>query len=422
MMVALGAGGQAHVQKTAMSVLVAVSFGHLLNDIMQSLLASLYPLFKTNYDLDFVQIGFLTMAFQVTASMLQPVVGVVTDRWPLPYSLPVGMASTMVGLLLLGNAHGYPMLLVAACLIGLGSAVFHPEASRVARMASGGRHGFAQSLFQVGGNIGSAIGPLLAAFIVLPLGQSSVAWFALVALIGIVVLGRVGLWYANHRRRSAGGPPVSRKLPLPSRRVAWTLAILVLLTATKNVYMASISSYFTFFTIERFGLEVRDAQLFLFLFLGAAAAGTFIGGPIGDRYGARFVIWFSILGVIPFALLLPYATLFWTAILSVVIGVVFASAFPAIVVFAQELVPGRVGLIGGVFFGFAFGFGGLGAALLGGVADGRGIEFVYWLCSFLPLLGLLTVLLPHIPRAGEMHVRPEEGVAEPLTSAIGPSA
>ena len=389
----------AGVGKTAMSVMVAVSFCHLLNDVMQSLLASLYPLFKTTYDLDFVQIGLLTMAFQVTASLLQPVVGVVTDRWPMPYSLPVGMASTFCGLLLLGYADGYGALLVAASLIGLGSAVFHPEASRVARLASGGRHGFAQSLFQVGGNFGSAIGPLLAAFVVLPFGQKSVAWFAGIAMVGIVVLVRVGAWYSGHRRRSAGGPPVSRALPLPARRVAWALAILVLLTATKNVYMASISSYFTFYTIERFGLSTRDAQLFLFLFLGAAAAGTFAGGPIGDRFGARFVIWFSILGVIPFALMLPYASLVWTAVLSVVIGLVFASAFPAIVVFAQELAPGRVGLIGGVFFGFAFGAGGLGAALLGGFADERGIEFVYWVCSFLPLLGLLTILLPHVPRA-----------------------
>ncbi|MBA3325800.1 MAG: MFS transporter [Rhodobacteraceae bacterium] len=392
-------GGRAHLEKTAMSVLVAVSFCHLLNDVMQSLLASLYPLLKANYDLDFVQIGLLTLAFQVTASMLQPLVGLATDRWPLPFSLPVGMASTFCGILLLGYAEGYAMLLTAACLIGLGSAVFHPEASRVARLASGGRHGFAQSFFQVGGNVGSAIGPLLAAFVVLPFGQPSVAWFAAIAMVGIVVLFRVGAWDSGHRRRSAGSPPVSRALPLASRRVAWALAILVLLTATKNVYMASVSSYFTFYVIERFGLSTRDAQLFLFLFLGAAAVGTFAGGPIGDRFGARFVIWFSILGVIPFALLLPYASLFWTAVLVVVIGLIFASAFPAIVVFAQELVPGRVGLIGGVFFGFAFGAGGLGAAVLGGFADSQGIEFVYRVGSYLPLLGLLTIFLPNVPRA-----------------------
>ncbi len=390
--------GSSRFEKTSFSILVAVSFCHMLNDIMQSLLASLYPLLKANYDLDFVQIGLLTMTFQVTASLLQPAVGMVTDRWPMPFSLPVGMASTMVGLGLLAHAGSFPLLLVAASLIGFGSAVFHPESSRVARLASGGRHGLAQSLFQVGGNAGSAIGPLLAAFIVLPFGQSSIAWFTAIALLGMVILARVGNWYAGQRQAMASRPAPSRALPLPGNRVIWAFLILVLLTATKNVYMASISSYFTFYVIERFGLSVRDAQLMLFLFLGAAAAGTFLGGPIGDRYGARFVIWFSILGVIPFALMLPYADLFWTAVLCVVIGLIFASAFSAIVVFAQELIPGRVGLIAGVFFGFAFGAGGLGAAALGVFADSHGIEFVYRVCSYLPLLGLLTVLLPKIPR------------------------
>ncbi|MBP7240409.1 MFS transporter [Amaricoccus sp.] len=392
------AGGSARYERTAVSILVAVSFCHMLNDIMQSLLASLYPVLKANYSLDFVQIGLLTFAFQVTASLLQPIVGLVTDRWPMPYSLPVGMASTFFGLILLGHAHDYTMLVLAACLIGLGSAVFHPEASRVARLASGGRHGFAQSFFQVGGNLGHAIGPLLAAFVVLPLGQPSVAWFAGIAMVGMVTLTRVGGWYAAHRRANAGAPAASKALPLPAPRVRFALGLLVLLTATKNVYMASLSSYFTFYVIDQFGLSTRDAQLYLFLFLGAAAVGVFAGGPIGDRFGARFVIWLSILGVIPFALMLPYASLFWTAILVVLIGFVFASAFPAIVVFAQELVPGRVGLIGGVFFGFAFGFGGLGAALLGGFADSHGIAFVYRVVSFLPLLGLLTILLPHVPR------------------------
>jgi FSR family fosmidomycin resistance protein-like MFS transporter len=308
------------------------------------------------------------------------------------------MGSTFFGLILLGHAGSFPVLVLAAALIGFGSAVFHPEASRVARLASGGRHGFAQSLFQVGGNVGSAVGPLIAAFVVLPLGQPSVAWFSAIAMLAIVVLARVGSWYRDHRRANAGQAPVSRTLPLPSRRVGWTLAILIVPTATKNVYMASISSYFTFFVIERFGLAVRDAQLMLFLFLGAAAVGVFIGGPIGDRFGARFVIWFSILGVIPFALALPYADLFWTGVLSVVIGVIFSSAFPAIIVFAQELIPGRVGLVAGIFFGFAFGTGGLGAALLGGVADSHGIAAVYRICSYLPLLGLLTVFLPRLPR------------------------
>ena len=383
--------------KTTLSILIAVSLGHMLNDIMQSLLSSLYPIFKTNYDLDFTQIGLLTLTFQITASFLQPVVGLVTDRWPMPYSLPAGMASTLIGLILLGNAADFGLLLGAAALIGLGSSVFHPEASRVARLASGGRHGLAQSLFQVGGNFGSAIGPLIAAFIVLPNGQGSVAWLSVLAMAGIVLLTRVGRWYSAQHRQSRGGQPQSRTLPLPGGRVLQALLVLVLLTATKNVYMASISSYFTFYVIERFGLTTQQSQLMLFLFLGSAAVGTIVGGPIGDRFGARFVIWFSILGVIPFALLLPYADFGWTCVLSVMIGLVFASAFPAIVVFAQQLVPGRVGLIGGLFFGFAFGAGGLGAALLGTLADARGIQAVFLLCSYLPLLGLCTILLPRIP-------------------------
>lgn len=384
-------------EKTAFSVILAVSFCHMLNDIMQSLLTALYPLLKANYALDFVQIGLLTFTFQLTASMLQPAVGIITDRWALPYSLPVAMLSTCSGLILLANARDFWVLLVAASLIGIGSAIFHPESSRIARLASGGRHGLAQSLFQVGGNAGSAMGPLLAAFIVIPFGQGSLSWFSIVAIIGFFVLSWVSTWHVRHRRTTMSRPAPSRTLPLPKGRVMWAVAVLVLLTATKNVYMASISSYFTFFVIEKFGVGVQEAQLMLFLFLGAAAAGTFLGGPIGDRYGARFVIWFSILGVIPFALLLPYANLFWTGVLSIVIGLIFSSAFSAIVVFAQELVPGRVGLIAGVFFGFAFGFGGMGAAVLGIFADRQGIEFVYTICSYLPLLGILTILLPKIP-------------------------
>lgn len=389
--------GSINPEKTAFSVILAVSFCHMLNDIMQSLLTALYPLLKANYALDFVQIGLLTFTFQVTASMLQPAVGIVTDRWALPYTLPVAMLSTCSGLLLLAHADHFWMLLLAASLIGVGSAIFHPESSRVARLASGGRHGLAQSLFQVGGNAGSALGPLLAAFIVLPFGQGSLGWFSIVAIIGFFVLSWVSTWYVRHRRSTMSRAAPTRALPLPKARVLWTVAILVLLTATKNVYLASVSSYFTFFVIEKFGTSVQQAQLMLFLFLGSAAAGTFLGGPIGDRYGARFVIWLSILGVIPFALLLPYANLFWTGVLSVVIGLVFSSAFSAIVVFAQELVPGRVGLIAGVFFGFAFGFGGMGAAVLGIFADSHGIEFVYIICSYLPLLGIFTVLLPKIP-------------------------
>ncbi|PDT85531.1 MFS transporter [Sinorhizobium sp. BJ1] len=389
--------GSINPEKTAFSVILAVSFCHMLNDIMQSLLTALYPLLKANYALDFVQIGLLTFTFQVTASMLQPAVGIVTDRWALPYTLPLAMLSTCSGLILLAHADHFWMLLLAASLIGVGSAIFHPESSRVARLASGGRHGLAQSLFQVGGNAGSALGPLLAAFIVLPFGQGSLSWFSIVAIIGFFVLSWVSTWCVRHRRSTMSRAAPSRALPLPKARVLWTVAILVLLTATKNVYLASVSSYFTFFVIEKFGTSVQQAQLMLFLFLGSAAAGTFLGGPIGDRYGARFVIWLSILGVIPFALMLPYANLFWTGVLSVVIGLVFSSAFSAIVVFAQELVPGRVGLIAGVFFGFAFGFGGIGAAVLGIFADSHGIEFVYQLCSYLPLLGIFTVFLPKIP-------------------------
>ncbi|MQW86514.1 MFS transporter [Sinorhizobium saheli] len=396
-MASVTSAGSMHPEKTAFSVILAVSFCHMLNDIMQSLLTALYPVLKANYALDFVQIGLLTFTFQVTASMLQPAVGIVTDRWGLPYSLPVAMLSTCMGLLLLASADHFGMLLLAASLIGIGSAIFHPESSRVARLASGGRHGLAQSLFQVGGNAGSAMGPLLAAFIVIPFGQASLGWFSIVAITGFFVLSWVSTWYVRHRRSTMSRPVQSRALPLPKARVLWTIAILVLLTATKNVYLASVSSYFTFFVIEKFGTTVQQAQLMLFLFLGSAAAGVFLGGPIGDRYGARFVIWLSILGVVPFALLLPYANLFWTGVLSIIIGLVFSSALSAIVVFAQELVPGRVGLIAGVFFGFAFGFGGMGAAVLGIFADSHGIEFVYRICSYLPLLGIFTVFLPKIP-------------------------
>ncbi|QCJ00362.1 MFS transporter [Agrobacterium larrymoorei] len=386
-----------NAEATTFSIIAAASFCHMLNDIMQSLLTSLYPLLKANYALDFMQIGLLTFAFQVTASLLQPAVGIATDKWPMPFSLPVAMLSTCVGLITLAFAHSFPVLVIGACLIGVGSAIFHPEASRVARIASGGRHGLAQSFFQVGGNTGTAIGPLLAAFIVIPRGQESLSWFSLIALAGFLVLSWVSVWYSRHRRSAAGKKVVSRALPLARNKVMTTLVVLLILTATKNAYLASLSSYFTFFTIEKFGVSVQNAQILLFLFLGASAAGVFFGGPIGDRFGSRVVIWFSILGVIPFALMLPYANLFWTAVLVVVIGFIFSSAFSAIVVFAQELVPGRVGLIAGMFFGFAFGFGGIGAAVLGIFADREGIEFVYRLCSYMPLLGLLTVLLPKLP-------------------------
>ncbi len=391
--------GRIQTETTAYAVILAVSFCHLLNDIMQSLLSAIYPMLKADYGLDFWQIGLLTMTFQVTASLLQPAIGIYTDRRPLPYSLPVGMGSTLIGLIFLAFAGQYALLLAGAALVGLGSAVFHPEASRVARLASGGRYGLAQSLFQVGGNFGQALGPLLAAFIVVPRGQSSVAWFSLAALVGMIVLWQVSTWYSNHRKASAKRPSSAPGLRLPRRTVVVALIVLAILTFSKNVYMASIASYYTFYVIERFGVTVQMSQVLLFVFLGGAAAGTILGGPIGDRFGAKTVIWFSILGVLPFTLALPYADLTWTVIVSFVIGLVMASAFPAIVVFAQELVPGRVGMIAGIFFGLAFGMAGIAAAVLGVVADARGIEFVYVVCSFLPLLGLLTIFLPNMRHA-----------------------
>ncbi len=385
--------------QTVMPIILAVSFCHFLNDLMQTLLASIYPILKAEYRLDFWQIGLLTMAFQVTASLLQPVVGLYTDKKPMPYSLPVGMGSTLLGLFVLATAHSYPALLLGASMVGIGSAIFHPESSRVARMASGGRFGLAQSVFQVGGNFGSAIGPLLAAFIVVPNGQSSIAWFSVAAFIGMIVLFRVSNWYSQYRRDTANRPPVDLTLPFHRTKVRNALVVLALLVFTKNIYMASISSYYTFYAIHRFGVDVQQAQLMLFVFLGAAAAGTVAGGPIGDRFGAKSVIWFSILGVVPFTLALPYVGIETTIVLTACIGLILSSAFPAIVVFAQELVPGRVGMIAGIFFGFAFGMGGIAAAVLGVVADARGIEFVYRVCSFLPLLGLLTIFLPNMKEA-----------------------
>lgn len=386
--------GRASTDSTVLTVIFAVSFCHFLNDVMQSLLAAIYPMLKADYGLDFWQIGLLTMTFQVTASLLQPVVGIATDRKPMPYSLATGMGSSLIGLMILAFATEYNLLLLGAAFIGIGSAVFHPEASRVARMASGGRYGLAQSIFQVGGNFGSAAGPLLAAFIIVPRGQASLAWFSAAAFLGMLILWQVGAWYARYRVATAGRKPASLVVPLPRRKIVIALVVLALLVFTKNIYMASISSYYTFYVIHKFGVSVQDSQLLLFLFLGAAAAGTILGGPIGDRFGARTVIWFSILGVLPFTLALPHADLFWTAMLTVAIGLILSSAFPAIVVFAQELVPGRVGMIAGIFFGFAFGMGGIAAAVLGVVADVRGIEYVYAICSYLPFLGLLTVFLP----------------------------
>ncbi|MGQ2901713.1 MFS transporter [Neoaquamicrobium sediminum] len=391
--IAAGASRPA-AENTVFPVILAVSLCHLLNDVLQSLLAAIYPMLKTDYALDFWQIGLLTLTFQVTASLLQPAIGLYTDRKPMPQSLPIGMASSMCGLLLLAFASNYSLLLAGAAMIGIGSAIFHPEASRVARLASGGRYGLAQSLFQVGGNFGTAIGPLLAAFIVVPRGQTSVAWFSLIALLGMLILRQVGNWYGRYQAANAGRSPLSTTLPLPRKRIVIALVVLALLVFTKNIYTASVTSYYTFFLIEKFDVTVQQSQMMLFLFLGAMALGTVMGGPIGDRFGSKTVIWFSILGVLPFTLALPYADLFWSGVLSFAIGVIMASAFPAIVVFAQELVPGRVGMIAGIFFGFAFGMGGIAAAVLGVLADTNGIEWVYQICSYLPFLGQLTIFLP----------------------------
>ncbi len=365
----------------------------------QSLVPALYPILKQTYQLDFGQVGLIALASQLTASMLQPVVGMVTDRRPQPYSLPIAMSCSLIGLLLLAVAGNYPTIIAAAALVGVGSSVFHPESSRVARMASGGRHGFAQSLFQVGGSTGSAIGPLLAAFIVVPHGQGSVAWFSAAALLAILLLTNVSLWYGRHLSLRGAGARSARGAAysvLSRRRTLFAIGILVALLFSKNVYTSSLSSYYTFFLIHKFGLSVQNAQIHLFVFLGAVAAGTFAGGPIGDRFGRKPVIWFSILGAFPFALMLPYANLFWTGILTVAIGLILASAFSAILVYAQDLLPGRVGTVAGMFFGFSFGLGGLGAAALGQIADWTSIETVYRLCSFLPLIGLLTAFLPDI--------------------------
>lgn len=395
-------GALTRADTTVVGILAAISFCHFLNDTVQSLLPAIYPMLKDSFALDFGQIGLITFVFQMTASLLQPGIGLYTDHRPKPYSLAIGMGFSLVGLLLLSVAPSFGVLLIAAALIGFGSAIFHPESSRVARMASGGRHGLAQAVFQVGGNLGSAFGPLLAAFIVVPFGQPSIAWFSAIALLAIFILWRVGGWYKQTRATLAamGGAGHVERGPLIGRRkVAIALTVLAILVFSKHFYLVSLSSYYTFYLIDRFGVSVQEAQLYLFLFLFAAAAGTVIGGPIGDRFGRKVVIWGSILGVLPFTLALPYADLFWTATLSVVIGLVLASAFSAIVVFGQELVPGKVGLIAGLFFGLAFGVAGIGAAVMGEVADLTSIEYVYWLCSFLPAIGLLTAFLPNIEGA-----------------------
>jgi FSR family fosmidomycin resistance protein-like MFS transporter len=385
------------------AIILSLSFCHLLNDMMQSLVPAIFPVLKASYGLSFAQVGVISLAFQVTASMFQPAVGFYTDKNPQPFSLAIGMGSTLVGLLLMSQAASYGFILLAAALIGLGSAVFHPEASRVARLASGGRFGLAQSLFQIGGNGGTACGPLLAAFIVVPAGQGSIMWFSLVALLGMVVLFQIGRWYAA--RRAAGAVAGKKRtasstaLPLSRRQTGIAVAMLILLLFSKNVYSASMGSYYTFYLIERFELGVQNAQLLLFVYLASVVVGTLLGGMVGDKVGRLPVIWFSILGALPFTLALPYLPLGWTVVFSILIAMIMASAFSAILVYAQDLLPGRVGMVAGIFYGFSFGLGGLGAAALGALADVTSIATVYQLCSFLPLLGLATALLPRLRTA-----------------------
>jgi FSR family fosmidomycin resistance protein-like MFS transporter len=393
-----GLAAKAAAAGPAYVVLAGISFSHFLNDTMQSLIASVYPILKDAYALDYGQIGMITLAFQFTASLLQPLVGHFTDRKAQPFSLSIGMGFTFVGLLLLSVAGTYGMILIAASLVGLGSAVFHPESARIARLASGGRYGFAQSVFQLGGSFGTSMGPVLAALIVVPFGQPSIAWFSSIAFLAIVILWQIGVWYKPQiaTKKSAA---VERHPDAPdARRVKIALLVLVALLFSKQLYVSSLSSYYIFYLIDKFGVSTQAAQLYLFIFLAANAAGAFFGGPLGDRYGRKYIIWFSILGALPFTLALPYAGLFGSAVLTVIIGLILSSATSSIIVFAQELMPHRFGMISGVFFGVAFGIGGLGAAVLGRLADHTGIAFVYHVCAFLPALGLLAVFLPKMPR------------------------
>ena len=383
--------------RTAFGVLGAISTAHMVNDMMQSLILALYPILQGSFQLSFSQIGFITLVYQVTASLLQPLVGLYTDKRSTPYSLPLGMCFTLGGLLLLAFAPNYSTVLVAAALVGTGSSIFHPESSRVARMASGGKHGMAQSLFQVGGNTGTALGPLLAAAVIVPFGQHSIAWFGLAALGGIALLTWVSRWYAL-QHHAAKSVPVPVANGLPRSQVLGAVAVLLVLIFSKYFYIASLSSYYTFYLMEHFGVGVQNAQLLLFVFLLASAVGTVVGGPIGDRIGRKPVIWASILGVAPFALILPHANLAWTVVLTIIIGLVLSSAFSAILVYAQELIPGKIGMVSGLFFGLAFGMGGLGAAVLGMIADRSGIEQVYAMAAYLPLLGMVAILLPKVPR------------------------
>jgi len=397
-------------EKTAFKILAAISLCHLVNDMLSSVLPAIYPMLKISFQLDFAQVGLITLTYQLTASLLQPLVGMHTDRRPMPYSLSVGMSLSLTGLLVLAMARNFPSLLTGAAMIGMGSSVFHPESARVARMASGGQHGLAQSLFQVGGNAGLALGPLLVAFIVLPRGQRNVAWFSLAALVAIVLLANIGGWAKRHASNLRKDKTRAREehASLPKARVVGSVLVLMALLFSKYFYLASLTSYYTFYLISKFHVSVRTSQIYLFIFLGAVAIGTVIGGPIGDRIGRKYVIWCSILGVLPFTLALPYVGLFWTGILSVVIGLVLASAFSAIVVYAQELVPGRVGMISGLCYGFAFGVAGLGAALLGELADVTSINHVYHVCSYLPAVGLLAAFLPNIEVSRRRRLQPAE--------------
>nr|WP_314263244.1 MFS transporter [uncultured Moellerella sp.] len=385
------------IGKPVFSILTAISFSHLLNDMIQSLILAIYPLLQSEFSLSFVQIGMITLTYQIAASLLQPIIGYYTDKYPQPYSLPIGMTFTLSGLILLAMADSFPMILLAAALVGTGSSVFHPESSRVARMASGGRHGLAQSFFQVGGNLGASLGPLLAALIIEPYGKGNIGWFSLAALLAIVILLQVSSWYKQQnviRKKTAHTDTVIKMLP--RKTVIGSLSILLVLIFSKYFYLTSISSYYTFYLIDKFGVSVQNAQIHLFVFLFAVAAGTMIGGPVGDKIGRKYVIWFSILGVAPFTMLLPYASLYWTGVLTVIIGLILASAFSAILVYAQDLIPGKTGMVSGLFFGLAFGMGGVGAAVLGYLADQTSIELVYQICAFLPLLGIITIFLPNI--------------------------
>lgn len=378
-------------------VLMAICFCHMLNDMMQALVPAIYPILKDSYGLDFTQIGFITFTWQLTASLLQPVVGVFTDRYPKPYSLSYGMAFTLGGLVMISMAHSYPMLLASVALIGTGSAIFHPESSRVARLASGGRYGLAQSIFQVGGNVGTAIGPLMGAFIVLRNGQQSISWFSAAALLAAFILFRVGGWYSAHLRERAKRPSRAGRDTGLSRGVTIaSVTILVLLSFSKSFYTTSITSFFQFYVIDRFHIDVQTAQLFLFLFTGSVAVGTFAGGPLGDHFGRKTILLFSVLGALPFSLALPYANLFWTGVMVVMVGLILASTFSVIIVYAQELLPGKTGLVAGIFFGLSFGLSGLGAAVLGRIADMTSIGFVYQVCSFLPTIGVLVLFLPDL--------------------------